>query len=716
MPEWIGTRARRHGDRLAVTYVGDDRSEESWSYRELWQRGCSIARALPPADSEQPRALLLYPPGIEFVAAFLGCQIAGWVPVPTCYPRGGREMQRLDSVAIDCVPSAILGDQASLEDLQSDRLCEAARSIPRIATDTVSFGPQSEFSPDSLELDANNLALLQYTSGSTSEPKGVMVRHRNLISNLEAIRVGFHIDFQTDEEEDPDTGVFWLPFFHDMGLIGGILEPLYVGGRAILMSPRSFLQRPIRWLQYISDYRAVISGAPNFAYQLCVDRISPDQADKLDLRRWRIAFSGAEPVLPRTLHDFSNRFAASGFSAKSLLPCYGLAEATLLAACGDGPSEPTVVTIDRESLTTGRPRVIQDDAKVKSKQKIVSCGQPARETELVIADPETRREVRERVIGEIWLRGSSVTDGYWNRADENNQRFHAMLEDGRSGFCRTGDLGFIHDGALFVTGRLKDLIIIGGRNLFPQDIEETVRQVMGPRSGKCAAFPVDAGRGEALVIVAELPRQSDPATYPDLVRTIRRVVIESHEVDPRHVLLVRQATVPLTSSGKVQRRRCRERFDANDFKCLHRYDRHSGSSQTPIPIPELPSNPGPEHRTSTQSAIESWMVEWLIARGGVAPEDVDLERPFAEYGLDSMTAVEMSGEIEDWSGVELTPIVAWNHPTVTRLSGYITDQLLSERDDRTSGSSNPSIEDLLTEIEQLSDEETEHALASKRRK
>lgn len=716
LPQWIGDRAGRHADRIALTFVRDDRSEQSWTYAELWSRACSVANRLPEVTEAHPRGLLLYAPGIEFVAGFLGCQIAGWVPVPTCYPRGGRELVRLDSVATDCAPSALLGDAESLSALDPDLICKSARNVPRLATDSIQTSPTDWLDPSSLAITPQGLALLQYTSGSTSEPKGVQVRHRNMMANLEAIRRGFHIDWQADEEVNSQVSVFWLPFFHDMGLIGGVLEPLYVGGRTVLMSPRSFLQRPIRWLQAISDYRAVISGAPNFAYQLCVDRISPDQADSLDLSSWRVAFSGAEPVLPRTVLDFSNRFGPCGFSSKSFLPCYGLAEATLMAACGDGPGEPRLLRVDRDSLSDGHPRLVNKDSNARSSLTIVNCGGPANETELLIVDPVTQQETGSQRVGEIWLRGPGVTDGYWNRSEENEQRFQARLADGRHGFCRTGDLGFVHDGDLYITGRLKDLIIIGGRNLFPQDIEETVRSVLGSNAGKSAAFAVDGGRGESLAIVAELPRQFDEARLPELVRDVRREVIEVHEVDPRHVLLVRQATIPLTSSGKIQRNRCREQMEADEIKCRHRYDRNSASSQAPILIPNLPSEMRPEERPRTQSSIESWIVEWLIARGGVAPGDVDLERPFAEYGLDSMTAVEMSGEIEDWSGVALNPVVAWNYPTVSRLSGYITDQLFGENGHDGSSAREQSIESLLGEIEQMSDAETSHALASKRPK
>lgn len=674
LPQWIGKRAQRHGDRMAVTFVSDDHGERSWTYQELWDRACRVAARLPNAGLPSPRGLLLFEPGLEFLAGFLGCQIAGWIPVPTCYPKAGRQLPRLDSAATDCQASAIIGDGRTIENINPSNLCSEARSIPRVITDCEPE-PTLDASVDhaTSSVDPEALALLQYTSGSTNDPKGVMIRHRNLMANLEAIRRGFQIPWQPDDTENPLCGVFWLPFFHDMGLIGGILAPLYVGGRAVLMSPRSFLQRPIRWLQAITDYGAQISGAPNFAYQLCVDRISPDQTDKLDLSRWRTAFCGAEPILQRTLHDFASRFSACRFSSTAFYPCYGLAEATLLAAGGDGPAEPTVVTVQRESLSAGQP-IIDPQGRGRGFQKLVSCGRAVDQTELLVVNPTSREVVAECAVGEIWLRGASIGAGYWNRIQENQSQFDASLADGRAGYFRTGDMGFIHDGHLYVTGRIRDVIILRGRNLFPQDIESTVMETLGPQSGQCAALAVQSGRGESLAIVAELPRRTDEFSYPHLVRDVRRAVIEVHEVDPTHLLLVRQATIPLTSSGKVRRSLCREMFDSDQIQAKYRYDRASAGEQTPIPIPNLPADPGENERESMTRAIEAWMTEWLIVRAGVHPSDVDLEKSFAEYGLDSMTAVEMSGEIEDWSGIELTPVVAVTHPNVARIAAFIVNE------------------------------------------
>jgi acyl carrier protein len=451
---------------------------------------------------------------------------------------------------------------------------------------------------------------------------------------------------------------------------------------------------------------------------LCVDRISPEQTDDLDLSRWKIAFSGAEPILPRTLYDFANRFSACGFPESSFYPCYGLAEATLLAAGGDGPAEPQVIKVERESLGIGKPKLVTD-GKGKGFLQLVSCGSAAHNTEMLLVDPTTLEVVDERIVGEIWLRGDSITSGYWNRDQENQERFNATLADGRTGFCRTGDLGFMHEGQLYITGRMKDVIILRGRNLFPQDIETTVQETIGSEGGQCAAFSVESGRGEALAIIAELPRRQDESTFLDLVRSIRTAVIDVHEVDPRHVLLVRQATVPLTSSGKVQRSRCRELFIADELPTKYRYDRSSGIEQTPIAIPELPAKPSAHDQQAMTVNVESWMSQWLITRAGVQPSDISLEKPFADYGLDSMTAVEMSGEIEDWSGIELTPIVAWNYPTISRLSGFIVEQILTLSTTNTpkydTEVSSAELAGLLDEIELLSDDEIKNALAEKRR-
>ncbi|NND96708.1 MAG: AMP-binding protein [Pirellulaceae bacterium] len=713
LPHWIGHRATQHGQRTAATFVNDDGEAISWTYEELWRRSCAVAASLPKTDEKSPRALLLFPPGLEFLSAFLGCQIANWIPVPTCYPKPKREMPRLDSAANDCRPSAILSDGLTLDLLDADKLCPVARDVPRLAVDRQ---PESDLiDAETLQIDPESLALLQYTSGSTSEPKGVMVRHRNLMANLESIRLGFNIQWQPDDATEFDTGVFWLPFFHDMGLIGGLLEPLYVGGHTVLISPRAFLQRPIRWLQCISDYHAVISGAPNFAYQLCVDRIAPEQTDTLDLSRWRVAFSGAEPILPRTLRDFTNRFADCGFSSSAFYPCYGLAEATLLAAGGDGPAEPKVLSVDRESLGQGNAKPTSN-ADSNATHELICCGHPANETELLIVDPIHCTPQAENQVGEIWLRGKSVTKGYWNRDEENESQFNAMLNSGESGFCRTGDLGFLHDGELYVTGRSKDVIILRGRNLFPQDIETTVSETVGSEGGMTVAFPVMGPRSESLAIIAELPRRIDSAKLSELARDIRRAVIETHEVDPRHVCLVRQATVPLTSSGKVQRNRCREMFDSDEIKCKYRYDRSSAAEQAPIELPSLPPEPTIDDRDSIIASIESWMTQWLVARAGVQPDDIDLDKPFAEYGLDSMTAVELSGETEDWSGVELTPVVAWNHPTVSRMSSYIGDSLLGiDESDDVPKESADELENLLDELSQLSDDEIDQALADEQK-
>ena len=335
-------RAARHPDRPALTFLTDDSLDgteqpQTLTYAELHRRVCAVAARLlrDTGATAGDRAMLLFPPGLEFMVGFMACEMARLIPVPTSYPKPGRAMPRLDTSVADCRPSVLISDQETIAGIDPHRVSPDTAALPKIATD-VSIEQDLttiDATDDALplgDIESTDLALLQYTSGSTSDPKGVMVSHANLLSNLESIRHAFGIEWSDDDGDDFERGLFWLPPFHDMGLIGGILEPLYVGGHAILMSPRSFLARPMRWLRAISDYKATISGAPNFAYQLCVDRVDLAQAESLDLSGWELAFCGAEPIVADTLQQFTDRFSDAGFRGETFCPCYGLDESSAI--------------------------------------------------------------------------------------------------------------------------------------------------------------------------------------------------------------------------------------------------------------------------------------------------------------------------------------------------------------------------------------------------
>ncbi len=598
-------RAAVHPSRPAVLFVDEAGGQQQVDYGQLWQRCVAVASGLAKLtpdnsdDAAPPRALLLFPPGLDFLPAFVGAQLAGWIPVPTGYPKPHRAMPRFDAAARDCQPAAILSDAQSLLTLDRTKLDPIAAALPTIAVDTL---PQESMAAAwANDLQSDSIAFLQYTSGSTSEPKGVMVSQFNLMSNLETIRTSFMLPWQQQDAPQLNTAVFWLPHYHDMGLIGGILAPLYLGYRTVLMSPQTFIRRPLRWLEAVDRFAASVTGARASPLNCAADRITPQQAERLNLSSLRVAFCGAEPIRAAALRSFANRFSGSGFHADSYYPCYGLAEATLLAAGGKGPSAPRLLNVDRRTLGEGRVRVQPSHAAQKS-TTFVSCGTAAGDTQLVIVDPESRVPVPEDQIGEIWLRGNSLTSGYWNRPEENATRFHATLAEatrpglarrlfsgrrlvsgllksaetkpaagGRlgqaespgsglqrtdGGFFRTGDLGFMHDGELFITGRIKDMIIIRGRNYFPQDLEATLSNLTDIQLGRVAALAVAGPRGESLAIVAEVARETPSDQYSAITRAIRRATIEEHEVDPRQVLLVRISTIPVTTSGKLQRSLC----------------------------------------------------------------------------------------------------------------------------------------------------------------
>lgn len=709
-------RASQHPDRVAIVFLDEERRETSLTYQALWRRSVDVAKTLrgqlaadshaaaqthrstQSAAADHPRALLLFPPGIDFFPAFIGVQLARWIPVPTNYPKPYREMPRLNSCARDCMPHLILTDTPTLATLDRNKLDPAA-NVPVVAVDQLqSDGSQDDYAQKPRGITPESTAFLQYTSGSTSAPKGVVVSQQNLMSNLEAIRTGFGLDWVRSTDPAVATSVFWLPHFHDMGLIGGVLAPLYIGFRTVLLSPQAFVRRPIQWLRTIQDYEAKVSGAPNFAFELCADRVSPEQAQGLDLSTLKVMFCGAEPIRATALRAFESRFATAGFNPKSFYPCYGLAESTLLACGGRGPGQPRVLLADRQSLRQGHVRIASAPA-ADSTTALVSCGQAAGTAEIVIADPVARTALAERQIGEIWLRGPSIAAGYWKMTEDQRDRFDVALEAKRAGlasfrigsgkiaadghnsacFFRTGDLGFLHSGELYITGRIKDLIIVRGRNYFPQDIEQSVSAIDSTEIGRVVAVPIDGPRGEALGIAVEVSRKFDPTKFAAFVRRVRRKIIDDHDVDPREVVVLVAGSLPVTTSGKLRRNDARHLFSSSAPPVLHRWCRSGALESPPIELPSLPDEPTQHDFESIRHRVRDWMVQWLIVRGGIESDQIDVCRRFEDYGLDSLMAIELVGDLEDACDAELTPMVAMEHPTISKMATLVANYHCGDR-------------------------------------
>lgn len=543
-------RSSRTPARTAFTFASDgEDGEVAVTYAELSRRAREIGCFLQGAVATGSRVLLLFPPGSDFIAGFFGCLYGGVIAVPT-YPPDPRRFEvtlsRLQAIARDAGVSLVLTTSEIGAMMKSLGI-----SGPLAAIDWVSISDArvSETEWRVPEIGPETIAYLQYTSGSTGVPRGVMVSHGNLIANLKAIQHHF-------EHDEDSRGVIWLPPYHDMGLIGGLLQPVFSGFPTTLLSPLAFLQEPVRWLQAISRARGTVSGGPNFAYDLCVRRISVEDRKTLDLSSWTLAFSGAETVRQETLDRFVAAFEPCGFRREAFYPCYGLAEATLMVSGGEKSRPPIARSVDRGLLKSGRAVQVPEDS--TSQLSLVSSGRAVREHEVRIVDPQTMRERADGEIGEIWVAGPSVGAGYWNRRDESQEVFHARLESVDTEFLRTGDLGFVNDGQLFVTGRLKDVIIIRGRNHYPDDIEASVQQSHYGLRRCGAAFSVPIAGEERLVVVQAV----DPslADSDGAIRAVRRVVGGRHGVKVAVVAFVASRSIPRTSSGKVRRSACRQAF------------------------------------------------------------------------------------------------------------------------------------------------------------
>ncbi|MGW0179301.1 SDR family NAD(P)-dependent oxidoreductase [Nocardia sp. NPDC003345] len=657
------SRYSEQPDRRAYRFLetGDlDGPISELTYAELGRRARAVAAHLQAEGWAGQRALLLYPPGLGFLAGFYGCLFAGVVAVPVPLPEfheADRSLRRLHQVIADADIDLVLSTRETIEGLRAvaARLPQLA-GLTWLATEEVPGAFAEDWRDPGVGPD--DTAFLQYTSGSTSAPSGVIVSHGNLLHNQGALAAAMgHTPDHVAERADRDWFVSWLPVYHDMGLILPVLHAIYLGSSTALLAPAHFVQKPQRWLEAISAYGIHTAGCPNFGYELCVRRVSPETIAKLDLSAWRVAFNGAEPVRPSTLQRFADIAAPAGFRRETLLPVYGLAEATLLVTGGvDGG-------VDREPVLLHRDRA--------EEPAWVSSGRPPEGVTVVIADPESRSALPDGSVGEIWVGGDSVAQGYLGNEEKTRETFGAVLTDGRGGFLRTGDLGFVSDGHLFVTGRSKDLLIVDGRNHYPQDLELTVENAHPDvRAGCVAAFTVDgAERGELPVVVAEV-KATGATGLAEIADAVRAAVALEHGLAVHDVVPVRPRSIFKTSSGKIERRASRTAYLAGEL------DR-----AVPVPTEDVPRRASPAGEPGTNPAVAAdatparvrdWLVAAVAAATSLDPGRIDTERPLAEFGLGSRGLVELAADLSGYVGAEVAPSLVFDHPTITALAGAVT--------------------------------------------
>ncbi|MDY4300243.1 non-ribosomal peptide synthetase [Pseudomonas salmasensis] len=628
-------RAAQTPDQVALRFLAES-AEQSvvLSYRDLDQRARTIAAALQANAGVGERAVLLFPSGPDYVAAFFGCLYAGVIAVPAYPPESTRRhhQERLLSIISDAEPRLLL-TIASL----SEGLAQIENAPTVLSVDTLEAQADQWVEPD---LKADDIAFLQYTSGSTALPKGVQVSHGNLVANEVLIRRGFGIDLNPD-----DVIVSWLPLYHDMGLIGGLLQPIFSGVPCVLMSPAYFLGRPLRWLEAISEYGGTISGGPDFAYRLCSERVSESAVERLDLSRWRVAYSGSEPIRLDTLERFAEKFAACGFTPNNFFASYGLAEATLFVAGGSRGRGIPALRLDEQALAANRAEPGQGPA-------IMSCGTHQPDHAVLIADPHTLTELPDQCVGELWATGPSIAHGYWRNPEASAKTF--VQHAGRT-WLRTGDLGFIRDGEVYITGRLKDLLIVRGHNLYPQDIEQTIeREVEVVRKGRVAAFAVDDQGLEGIGIAAEISRSVQKILPPEaLIKAIRQAVAEACQQAPSVVVLLNPGALPKTSSGKVQRAACALRHADGSLDSYAQYPGQQGQASEVALESDL-----------QQQIAAIWCEQLQLAH--VAGDD-----HFFLLGGNSITATQVVARLRESLGLELNLRLLFEAPTLAAFAAAV---------------------------------------------
>ncbi len=658
LPEILRSHAEKTPDKVSYIFLTDgEQNEEVITCKQLYDDAIRIAVQLQQLGAKGERVLMLFSPGMEFIKAVYACFMSGAIAVPAYPPRKNRSLERIRTMVKDSGATIIL----STTDIYA--------SFERSFSDLIELKDQNWILTDNLSVDLadfttytplpEDIALLQYTSGSTGTPKGVMVTHCNIIRNLEFLRQVFNLTSQS-------ISVSWLPIFHDMGLIEGLLGTVYNNCLGVLMAPVSFIQKPVRWLSAITRYHGTHAGAPNFAFDLCVDGITPEERNGLDLSSIETLYSGAEPVRRNTLERFINTYSPYGITPASISPCYGMAETTLIISGPEAEREPVYLDVSSSALENNKISVVpSDDPDVKH---LVGVGHPWLDTKVKIVNPDKIEECKKDEVGEIWVSGSIVTAGYWNNPEVTWQTYFVSLNGEKSKYLRTGDLGFFHDNELYITGRLKDMIILQGRNFYPQDIEYiTEKSHPAIRPSASAAFSVDINNQEKLVIVAEVER-----TYlrnldvESVCSAIRQSIYEEFEQPVYAIQLLRTASIPKTSSGKIQRKACMRGFIDKSLDV-------AGES-----VPEVTASEKVESHDINPASSLAWLMLWVHLKLNVEFEKIDVNRNIAEYGLNSLKAMQLQEDILQKYEVDIPPYNLFNKITIKGLSEMLLSLIKSK--------------------------------------
>ncbi|MGD9547405.1 MAG: SDR family NAD(P)-dependent oxidoreductase [Candidatus Krumholzibacteriia bacterium] len=659
--EALRYRMETQGDRVCHLYLADGKDEaDSLTFASLYENARTIGAWIQQNGLAGKPILLMYPPGLDFIRAFYGCQFGGAIAVPAYPPRSKRADTRIDAIVQDAMAAAVFTNAAAQEATQAQM---EASGLAVTVTDTLESDTGAWRDPG---LDHDSVALLQYTSGSTKAPKGVMVTHGNLLHNVQSI--AFHGDMSIRT-----TMGVWIPFFHDMGLVSGVAIPIITGGDCIVMAPAAFLQKPVRWLQAIGKYGVESSPAPNFAFDLCVEMVTPEECAELDLSNWRVAWNGAEPIRAATLYEFVEKFRSSGLQPGTLSPCYGMAETTLCVSSSGFLKPFRTVFASRKDLEQNRLVLTADLG--EASVELASSGFISRDQEVRIVDPATLEACPPEVIGEVWVKGPSVARGYWKRPEETEETFGARIAGtGEGPFLRTGDLGFLHKDEIYVTGRLKDLIIISGRNVYPQDVEYVTTQshpALQPNS--CAALALEIDGHETLAVMAEINRMHRKDLDQDEVfQAIRSAISEEFDVAVQTIGLVSPYQVPKTSSGKIARQICKRMYLAGELGLMGEW-----KAETHL-VEDGPAAGGLQSRLSEGSARERkrFLVKFLqetVAKILGLPEKPAPSLGFASMGVDSMMAVRLAKRLQAELGpdVNLPATLLFDRPNIAELADFL---------------------------------------------